>query len=909
MSPLPVESPGVCRMTARRHLALVAAGLLVAVHFALLALHCPPAFSSPDANGYYAQAALLAEKGTVALEPSSALSYIGMHWLETPDGEFFSRYPPGVAVLMYVPYVFAGPELAALVTPLLASLTLLFLFLLARPYLGGGFALLAAGLYGLHPLANEHALNWGAHTQAGFFPRGRALCADGLGAAAALGEGARRGAAPRRRADDALRGGGRGAGRRVFLLMRAWPEPRLWRHVGVALLGALVPVGGLLVFNASAFGSPLDTGYALTGEQQAGTGFALSFFEQKWEGFASALMTSGLGLFFALGLAGLGGMLRLRETRALGVLLTLVIVPVTVAYTAYYWGGGGQMGLRFLLPTLPLYLIPALWLFRVGIANVATAESAATAATAGLGSGGALAPAAAGAASHAPHDEFGTASRLGEDPLREAQVPVGGLYATGSRADAAVPEDARDMERGEAADARGAARLGGVGAVGQGLAPGGSGVGTASSEDARDMERGDAADARGAAPAMRLVSTGDRGLAGQVLRAGLLVLVVIQGLYWGANSVLRVGREGHNLHSVHEITAYLQRELPDGGVVIADRGLQDTLQYFQRWELVDASVVTGRGMARERRTGVGAGGSGMPGAVMGAGQTGQAGPTGPRLRRSGIFARLRGGEGRPEGFDPESELDVPEARPPQGARPDNLAPRGEWGPPDGFEGPGGLGGPDDFGPPMGEPGAGDGRGGEGSSSATGGAVPDRGEGKSTREGLGRASGGSSWARGGQAEITLSPDRAEPMQRGKAQKLRAKFDVLDPEERAALVLADLDKLAAGKRVLWIGREAAVRAWSRYLPEGRELVQVGELEAPLRTGPGAGAGVGPGAGIGVGPGARAGFPPGSPGVGIGGMPGGARGGFAGGMQGPPGMRRAGPRGQAGQGTQRLLVYELR
>jgi hypothetical protein len=148
-----------------------------------------------------------------------------------------------------------------------------------------------------------------------------------------------------------------------------------------------------------------------------------------------------------------------------------------------------------------------------------------------------------------------------------------------------------------------------------------------------------------------------------------------------------------------------------------------------------------------------------------------------------------------------------------------------------------------------------------------------------------------------------------MQRGKAQKLRAKFDVLDPEERAALVLADLDKLAAGKRVLWIGREAAVRAWSRYLPEGRELVQVGELEAPLRTGPGAGAGVGPGAGIGVGPGARAGFPPGSPGVGIGGMPGGARGGFAGGMQGPPGMRRAGPRGQAGQGTQRLLVYELR
>jgi 4-amino-4-deoxy-L-arabinose transferase-like glycosyltransferase len=282
MSPLPVESPGVCRMTARRHLALVAAGLLVAVHFALLALHCPPAFSSPDANGYYAQAALLAEKGTVALEPSSALSYIGMHWLETPDGEFFSRYPPGVAVLMYVPYVFAGPELAALVTPLLASLTLLFLFLLARPYLGGGFALLAAGLYGLHPLANEHALNWGAHTQAGFFLVAGLYVLTAWARrphwAKALAAGLLLGAVPTMRYAEVVAGLGVG----VFLLMRAWPEPRLWRHVGVALLGALVPVGGLLVFNASAFGSPLDTGYALTGEQQAGTGFALSFFEQKW---------------------------------------------------------------------------------------------------------------------------------------------------------------------------------------------------------------------------------------------------------------------------------------------------------------------------------------------------------------------------------------------------------------------------------------------------------------------------------------------------------------------------------------------------------------------------------------------------------------------------------------------------
>ncbi|MEZ5989742.1 MAG: glycosyltransferase family 39 protein [Planctomycetota bacterium] len=324
-------------------------------------------FQSPDANGYFVQAALLVDHGSTELVPSSPLDYIGMHFLETADGRFFSRYSPGLGVLMAGPYALWGPEAALKLQPLMAAATILLLFLLVRRYAGDGLALLAALLWALHPLAAVHALNWGAHTALTFFLVAGCWVLEAWAREPrwwkALLAGLLLGAIPTIRYAEVVAGLGVAAFMVAHVVRRRDRLPDLF----VALAGALVPVGLLLWRNYSIYGDPLDTGYALTGEQQAGTGFAWAFFDAKWLQYVEALSTSGLGLFLALGLAGLAGMCVRRDTRPTALLVGLVVLPITAVYAAYYWGaqGGGQglMGLRFLLPTLPLWLVPAFWFF------------------------------------------------------------------------------------------------------------------------------------------------------------------------------------------------------------------------------------------------------------------------------------------------------------------------------------------------------------------------------------------------------------------------------------------------------------------------------------------------------------------------------------------------------------------
>jgi len=163
-------------------------------------------------------------------------------------------------------------------------------------------------------------------------------------------------------------------------LLRPGPirERHRW-HVLAAVCGAALPIGALLVHNAATFGHPLRTAYMLTGEQQLGSGFHLDFFLEKWGPFARGLMSSGAGVFFALGVAGCVTMLTRRETRGVALLLAGVIAPITLIYTAYYWGGGDPiLGLRFLIPTFALYVLPALWLIgklpsEQGVARTAAA--------------------------------------------------------------------------------------------------------------------------------------------------------------------------------------------------------------------------------------------------------------------------------------------------------------------------------------------------------------------------------------------------------------------------------------------------------------------------------------------------------------------------------------------------------
>ncbi|MCK4256434.1 hypothetical protein KAX35_06075, partial [candidate division WOR-3 bacterium] len=143
--------------------------LLILVHFVFLLIFFEPAISTPDAQGYFAQARLIARQGKTYLEPESILQYIGPHWLYKGDNHYFTTFPPGFPAILAVVYKIFGPKAALLVNPLMFSLSLLGLFLLCRLWVGKGWALLAVALMAVNHFANEHALFGDSHTAIIFF--------------------------------------------------------------------------------------------------------------------------------------------------------------------------------------------------------------------------------------------------------------------------------------------------------------------------------------------------------------------------------------------------------------------------------------------------------------------------------------------------------------------------------------------------------------------------------------------------------------------------------------------------------------------------------------------------------------------------------------------------------------------
>ena len=141
-----------------------------------------------------------------------------------------------------------------------------------------------------------------------------------------------------------------------------------------------MPVSALAWFNYQTYGDVFTTGYALTGEQQAGSGFSWASFHDSWRPYLEALMSTGAGVMFSLGVVGMFAMLFVGKTRAMALLLLFIVAPITITYMAYYWGNGGT-GLRFMIPTFALYFLPGMWL----IARLAAyRKPAAVGATVGL---------------------------------------------------------------------------------------------------------------------------------------------------------------------------------------------------------------------------------------------------------------------------------------------------------------------------------------------------------------------------------------------------------------------------------------------------------------------------------------------------------------------------------------------
>ena len=127
------------------------------------------------------------------------------------------------------------------------------------------------------------------------------------------------------------------------------------------IAAAALPLGLLLLYNQVHFGAFWRTGYALTNEQQ----ITLNHFSNNWRSYLDALMGSGIGAFAALGIGGMAAMSLRRDLRPLVLLLFVTALSISVVYAGYYFNRGPQgASIRFLLPTLPLYLLPAMWLVR-----------------------------------------------------------------------------------------------------------------------------------------------------------------------------------------------------------------------------------------------------------------------------------------------------------------------------------------------------------------------------------------------------------------------------------------------------------------------------------------------------------------------------------------------------------------
>lgn len=340
---------------------LVGVLALALAHLLWVGAHVAPAIMSPDANGYVVQARLIADAGRTSFSPASPVQYVGMHWLETTDGVFHSRYPAGLPVIFAAAWTVGGLGALVWVNPILASATLVLVFFLARRFTGGWTALLAAAVVATVPVTNQHALDADAHVAATFFLVAGvlALLRFGETRATALGllAGALLGLVPTVRYPEALVGVTVGA----WLLWQVRPVVRVWP----AVLGAAVPIGLLGVHNAAAYGAFWRTGYALTNEQ---TGFGFGYFVSHALGYLQALGGQGLGLFFAFGVAGVAALAVERRTRAAGVLFAGIVTPLGLLYMAYYFGGGPGGGtgaavgnLRFLVPTFPFFAIAGAW--------------------------------------------------------------------------------------------------------------------------------------------------------------------------------------------------------------------------------------------------------------------------------------------------------------------------------------------------------------------------------------------------------------------------------------------------------------------------------------------------------------------------------------------------------------------
>jgi hypothetical protein len=332
---------------------------LVVAHFLFLMSYFEPAIISPGSNGYFLQGHLIAASGRSSFGVDSPLQYVNRHWFDVGGNRYYSHYPPGLPLLLAVGQKIAGATGALLVNPILASLTILMIYMLGALWIGRPWGLFAAAAMAVNPVANEFALSGNSHSAMAFFlVLGLYLLArwaEKKTLARALPAGIVLGAIPAIRYPEAVFG----LAVVLFILLNR-ESTRGYRMslVGFAL-GALIPISALAIHNQLAFGAFWKTAYGLTNEQ---TAFGLEHLRRNALSYMELIQGSRLGLLTGVGVLGTLALCFRRETRPHGLMFLLLIIPTTLLYMSYYWSGSTM---RFVLPTFPVYVIAAAWCMRL----------------------------------------------------------------------------------------------------------------------------------------------------------------------------------------------------------------------------------------------------------------------------------------------------------------------------------------------------------------------------------------------------------------------------------------------------------------------------------------------------------------------------------------------------------------
>ena len=155
----------------------------------------------------------------------------------------------------------------------------------------------------------------------------------------------------------------------VLYLVLAWLQRRpgherrhwTWRTLLSGGLPFALIIVVLILFNVARFGSLLETGY--TTSEMRGSVDTWSTTAQPLISLYSLFFSSGMGFFFfsppaVLALWGMRALLRCRRNVAILIFSIAALYPLFYATMTFEWHGGGNWGPRYIVCTVPFWLLP-----------------------------------------------------------------------------------------------------------------------------------------------------------------------------------------------------------------------------------------------------------------------------------------------------------------------------------------------------------------------------------------------------------------------------------------------------------------------------------------------------------------------------------------------------------------------